>query len=192
MVVALTARMWSDLVTVTETGKPIAALEVALGVDFRDEGRRFEHRVVLAGLMYGWFAARELRDVSAALDRTRIQWSSGRSLGALVESLKTDMPDLVGTVEEQGIGEIVATKTPLRFSRGPRQAPMPSPLLGQHTAELLRNLLGLDDASVLDLAKHNVPATWPGGGPITVITISLAPSEATVIQSIRHTPSQIR
>ena len=159
MVVALTARMWDDLVEVTETAKPIAALEAALGIDFRDEGTRFEHRVVLAGLMHGWFAARELRDVATALDRTRVQWISGRSLGALVESLETDMPDLVGTVQEQDIGEMLATRSPLRFSGGPRQAPMPSPLLGQHSAQLLKDLLSLDDASVLDLVKRNVIGT---------------------------------
>ena len=38
--------------------------------------------------------------------------------------------------------------TPLRFVDGPAPAPSRAPALGQHTTEVLRDLLGLEDGEI--------------------------------------------
>ena len=156
LVVALTGRMWEDLVEVTETGVLLAELETDLELDFRDEGARYEHRIDLAAAMQSWFAARPLAVIQDALKGTRVQWKAIRSVRSLVEQLDTELPGVIGTIDEQGIGKLLATKSALRFSGGPRQEPTPSPLLGQHTAQLLEELLELDRVSIQDLASRRI------------------------------------
>jgi 2-methylfumaryl-CoA isomerase len=156
LVVALTPRMWQDLVEVTDTTDDLAHLEADLDVDFRDEATRFEHRVELARILQGWFSARHLNAIEHALAETRIQWSVVRSVRSLVADLKKDMPDVIGTVNEPGMEAMLATKSPMRFSSAHRQNPAASPVLGQHTAQLLVELLHLDDKTIQDLAKRRI------------------------------------
>jgi crotonobetainyl-CoA:carnitine CoA-transferase CaiB-like acyl-CoA transferase len=40
---------------------------------------------------------------------------------------------------------------------------MPAPTLGQHTAEVLRELLGLDDATIEDLRAERIIGNRPVG-----------------------------
>ena len=41
--------------------------------------------------------------------------------------------------------------SPVRLSKTPAQEPTPSPVLGQHTREVLREVLGLGDAEIAEL-----------------------------------------
>ena len=46
--------------------------------------------------------------------------------------------------------------TPLNLSGTPTQMRMPPPLLGEHTNEILTNLLGLNDRAIADLRRDGV------------------------------------
>jgi crotonobetainyl-CoA:carnitine CoA-transferase CaiB-like acyl-CoA transferase len=50
------------------------------------------------------------------------------------------------------------TASPLRFSETPVQYRMAPPMLGQHTEEVLRDVLGMDDAAIASLAAGTAPA----------------------------------
>jgi crotonobetainyl-CoA:carnitine CoA-transferase CaiB-like acyl-CoA transferase len=52
---------------------------------------------------------------------------------------------------------------PMRFSDVPHWQRMPAPTLGQHTAEVLRELLGLDDATIEDLRAERIIGNRPVG-----------------------------
>ena len=47
---------------------------------------------------------------------------------------------------------------PLNFSDTPLEYRRPPPLLGEHTAEILREVLALDDAEIERLARQKVIA----------------------------------
>src|SRR5262249_39123966 len=63
---------------------------------------------------------------------------------------------IVGTHEYPGL--------PMRFSAGaPRWYRCAAPTLGQHTVEVLRDRLGLDDAEIGALRRDRIIGEWPIG-----------------------------
>jgi crotonobetainyl-CoA:carnitine CoA-transferase CaiB-like acyl-CoA transferase len=62
-------------------------------------------------------------------------------------------------------GDALHSGFPARFSAGPeRLHRRPAPMLGQHNGEILRELLGLDDAEIEQLGRDSVIGTRVGGG----------------------------
>ena len=57
MVVGVSPKQWQALVKVTGTEPAVAALEDKLGLDFNQEGDRFEARELLRSLFEPWFSA---------------------------------------------------------------------------------------------------------------------------------------
>ena len=52
--------------------------------------------------------------------------------------------------------------SPVRLSKTPAKEPTPSPVHGQHTREVLRDVLGLGDEEISKLVAAGVIGTAPG------------------------------
>lgn len=63
---------------------------------------------------------------------------------------------LVKEIPHPLAGKMSVVGNPLNFSDTPNQYHRPPPLLGEHTAEVLRDLLGMDDAEIARLAQQKV------------------------------------
>lgn len=160
MLVALTPRQWGDLIGVTGLGDTVASLARALDADFDDEGERFRHRAVLGGLVAAWFEQHTTAYVEKTLAQTRILWSPYRSFNDLAADdarLLREHP-LFSTVDQPGVGELVAPGSPLVLD-GRRAAPAPAPLVGQDTTNVLTQALGLDAADLARLTERGVIAS---------------------------------
>jgi 2-methylfumaryl-CoA isomerase len=140
LVVTLTARHYTDLARVTGRAEALAAVEKALGADFSSDSDRYAHREVIAALLAPWFAARSTEEVASALRATSVLWSRYRTFAELAADPDTLANPLVGLIDQPGIGEILATGTPLA-QPGAGAAPKPAPVLGADTAAVLRELL---------------------------------------------------
>jgi 2-methylfumaryl-CoA isomerase len=55
---------------------------------------------------------------------------------------------MFGLVEQPGIGTYLAPGTPLQFGRAARVPPLRAPRLGEHTDEILMEVLGLPSGEV--------------------------------------------
>ena len=150
MVVGLTDLQWSCLLKATGLAEAVAALGRQLQVDLGQEGQRFLAREALAALFEPWFAARTLAEVRSAFEAHRVTWGPYRTVvQALAQDadLSTDNP-MFGRIDQPGIGSYLAPATPLDFSAVPRLPARPAPRLGEHTDEILLDLLGLSSAEV--------------------------------------------
>ncbi|KRF21269.1 mesaconyl-CoA isomerase [Nocardioides sp. Soil797] len=157
MLVALTPRQWSDLRTMTGLGDVVDTLAGALGADFDDEGDRYRHRGVLAGLVAEWFERHTTAEVEAALAQTRILWSPYRTFADLVADdarILREHP-LFGTVDQPGVGRLLAPGSPVYVDRSSGR-PRPAPAVGEHTRDVLRGVLGLNAEAVTDLLASGV------------------------------------
>jgi 2-methylfumaryl-CoA isomerase len=157
MLVALTSRHWSELLQMTGLTETVDALGRALGADFSLEGERYQHRMVLAGLVAEWFARYDGATVQETLSRTRLLWSPYRSFADLAGAGKHVLREhpLFADVHQPGVGTVLAPGSPLTMD-GRRARPAPAPTVGQHTATVLGETLGLSPAAIGELMSQGL------------------------------------
>lgn len=160
MLVALTARHIRDLTELTGTAAAVAALEESLGVDFADEGHRFEHRDALGALFTPWFAGHRADEIAAGLAGTSILWERYRSFAEAAADEKVTANPLFAPLQQPGIGEYLASGLPLSVD-GVHIPAVPAPALGDDTAAVLAERLGLSAQEVAALDDAGTVASAP-------------------------------
>lgn len=158
MVIGLTDRQWRGLVKVTGTAAAMARIEVQMGISLADEGARWLHRHAITGVLAPWFAARGVADFAGAFHEAGVTWSIFRSFAGALQHDPDLTPDnpMFARIEQPGIGTYRVPGTPFAFSADPREAPRPAPLLGEHTEEILGDVLGLPDTEIAALFDAGV------------------------------------
>ena len=160
MVVALTARQWRALQDVTGIHEACEKLEQATGYDLSTEHGRFDARDLIAALLRPWFAARELGEVREAFAGTGVSWGPYQTFRQLVTEdprCSTANP-LFEEVEHPGVGSYLMPGSPLWFGDLQRAPVRRAPILGEHTEEVLADVLGLSGSEIGRLRDAGVVA----------------------------------
>jgi 2-methylfumaryl-CoA isomerase len=160
MIVALTLRQWRNLVEATGLGEAFDTIARMLDVDLDDEGGRFTAREVLGATLKPWVLARTLAEVRETFERHGVSWGPYQTFTELVEHdprCSTANP-MFAAVEQPGIGTYLMPGAPLAFSGAERLPGAPAPRLGEHTDEVLADLLALDECEIARLHDEGVIA----------------------------------
>jgi 2-methylfumaryl-CoA isomerase len=160
MVVALTPRQWKALQDVTQTHDACRSIEQATGHDLSTETGRFEARDLIAALLRPWFAARDLGAIREAFAGTSVSWGPYQTFSQLVDEdprVSTANP-MFAEVEHPGVGRYLMPGSPLRFSAVERVPVRRAPLLGEHTEEILADVLHLSAGEIGRLHDAGVVA----------------------------------
>ncbi|MGF1466527.1 MAG: CoA transferase [Sandaracinaceae bacterium] len=160
MIVGLSPSQWKRLREATGLGPQLDALGQRLGLDLSDQGNRFRARREIAALLAAWTHARTLDEIAPLFAEHRVTWAPYRTLReALAEDpdLSTQNP-LFTELAQPGIGAHLVPGTPFDSSHLPRGAPARAPVVGEHTDEILLELLGLPAAEVGRLHDDGVVA----------------------------------
>ncbi len=162
MVVGLTGKQWRALCGALEMGEAIAQLGARLGLDLALEGDRFNARHEIAALVAPWIARQPLADVAARFDRHGVCWGRYQTVSQLVQSDPgcSAANPMFSMVDQVGAGHLLTPAIPLDFSAVARVPAAAAPRLGEHTAQVLSELLGLDAAAFGRLHDRGVV-----GGP---------------------------
>lgn len=160
MVVALTPRQWRNIVTATGLYAEFNAIAQATGLDLNDEGDRFRARNAICDILAPWIAARTLNELQRIFDQHRVLWGPYQTVGQLMNedpwcSLKNPM---FQRVDQPGVGPHLMPGSPLFFAGMPRPDLLPAPDLGQHTDELLREIVGCSNAEIRRLRGAGIVA----------------------------------
>ena len=150
MVVALTSRQWTALQEVTGLREAFQGIQQATGFDFDTETGRWEGRDFIAALLRPWFAARDMSAVREAFADTGVSWGPYQTFSQLVAEdrrCSTENP-LFAEVDHPGVGTYLMPRSPLYFSGIDPEAVKRAPLLGEHTEEILADVLGLTSTEV--------------------------------------------
>ena len=115
---------------------------------FPTNGSRVEGRAELIAELDDVFPTRPADDWAAALDAAGVPAGKIRGVVEAIDAARDAGEDPIVTVAHPTAGELPLVRSPIRLD-GMRAAE-PPPLLGQHTAEVLREL-GLGDEELADL-----------------------------------------
>jgi 2-methylfumaryl-CoA isomerase len=159
MVVALTDRQWRALLDVTGTHAQMDKIREATEVDLDTESGRFINRDLIAAILRPWFDQRDLGQVREAFAGTGVSWGPYQTFRQLVADDPRMTSEMWEDVEQPGVGTYRMPGTPLDFSAVPRAPVRRAPLLGEHTEEVLADLLGLTDAEIGRLVEAGTVGT---------------------------------
>lgn len=160
MVVAISDRQWRALCAATGLGRQLAMVGPMMGVDLGEEAGRFHARDAIAAVLAPWFAARSLDQVRSAFDGSGVLWGVFQDFKQLVAEdprCSLDNP-MFQRLHQPGIGDVLASHTPLGFGAVPRDRLRPAPVLGEHTDHVLADVLGLPDAEIGRLHDQGIVA----------------------------------
>ena len=150
MVVALTGRHFRDLTELTGTTKAVEALADSLGADLTDEGHRYQHRDALTGLFAEWFRTRTASQVTEALSSSSVLWERYRTFAEVAADERVTANPLFTPLDQPRVGRYLAPGLPVSIN-GDYPAAVPAPALGDDTAAVLAEWLGLDEGEIVAL-----------------------------------------
>jgi 2-methylfumaryl-CoA isomerase len=161
MVVALTARQWNALVEATGIGTACRDVTHATGHDLSTESGRFQARDLIAALLRPWFAARDLAEIRKTFAGTNVSWGPYQTFRQLIAEdprCSTANP-MFAEVAQPGVGSYLMPGSPLDFAGMERLPVRRAPLLGEHTDEVLTDVLGLSGTQIAKLHDEGVVAS---------------------------------
>ena len=160
MVVAISKRQWQSLVEATNIVDHLMAIEDALGVDLSREGDRWDARDAIASFMAPFIATHNLDEIAEIFDAKGVCWGPYQTFVQLVNEDRRASAEnpMFGHIDQPGVGQVLAPGSPLSFSEIDRACPTVAPRLGQHTDEILLEVLGMTSNEVGKLHDDGVVA----------------------------------
>jgi 2-methylfumaryl-CoA isomerase len=159
MICVFTARQLTALAEAGGLGAAFAEIERRHDVDLRDEAQRWRMRGELAALIEPWIGSLTASEAAEKLTRAGALWGPYRTPRELVagDPLVKDNP-MFQRVQQPGIGEIWSAASVFDFVGAERLPARPAPRLGQHTDEILGEILGLSGSAIGKLRERGVVA----------------------------------
>ena len=144
---------------VTLIAPPIACAigrpELTDDVRFTDPASRWENRNALNAIIEEWTGARTKHDVMRILGDAGVPCGAVQDTGEVLSDPHLKARDMIVDVEYPARGTYKTVGCPIKLSDSPAEITRP-PLLGEHSAELLRDLCGIDPDEVARLRDAGI------------------------------------
>ncbi|MGI4812578.1 MAG: CaiB/BaiF CoA transferase family protein [Janthinobacterium lividum] len=114
---------------------------------------RLEHRDQLFEVLNSALSKDTRENWQAKFRAARIPAGSVRTVPEALHSPESQARGIVSRIPHPTAGSIPNVASAIRLKRTPVVAPRAAPILGQHTDEVLRDVLGYDDARLHELAR---------------------------------------
>lgn len=158
MIVGLTGKQWRSLCKACGLQAHMDALGERLSLDLSREGNRFRAREAIGSLIENWVSTHTAADVASTFDAHGVCWSRYQTIEGLVaddKACSTENP-LFSYIDQPGAGRTLTPGLPLDYSALGRSGAQPAPRLGQHTEEVLYDLLGMSTAEFGKLVAQGI------------------------------------
>ena len=160
MVIGLTERQWKLIVQVTGSAEAMSKLENETGLSLRLEANRWKLRGRISELLEPWFSNRKVSDFSNDFDNLGLTWSIFRSLEEALKhdkDLSSDNP-MFQIKDQAGLGRFPVPASPVTFAHAGRNVVKTAPCLGEHTEEILSEIVGASDGEISKLFDQGIVA----------------------------------
>lgn len=144
MLVALTNRHWKSLVEITGTADAMSEIEKRKGLNLYSDAGRYDARAEIVVELSKWSQNKTLAEIGDLFDDVKILWGPYQSFQQMVQSdprasLQNPMFE---EIEQNGIGRMRASGSPLNFVNQKRQPVRPASHVGADTDAVLKDVLG--------------------------------------------------
>jgi len=141
--------MWGDFVAA------IGREDLLADARCTDAKTRWAHREALDEIISAWTRARTKHQVMAELGKAGVPCGAVLDTAEILEDPHLNARGQIHTIEHATRGRVRLPGCPVRLSASPAPT-TPPPLAGQHTAEVLAELLGLSTDEIADLRARGV------------------------------------
>jgi crotonobetainyl-CoA:carnitine CoA-transferase CaiB-like acyl-CoA transferase len=124
---------------------------------------RSRHRGVLIAKLQEVFLTKSYEEWEKLLLDNDIPVGAINNIAQVVEHPQVKARRSLREVDHPSVGKVRVVGSPVRLSKTPAKTPTPSPIHGQHTREVLREVLGLKPQEIETLAAAGVVATAKHG-----------------------------
>jgi crotonobetainyl-CoA:carnitine CoA-transferase CaiB-like acyl-CoA transferase len=124
--------------------------------DFATNAQRSKNRIMLEKILGDHFHQRPAEEWINALRAKGVPCSLVQSLPQVIENPQTAAREMFPTVDHPTAGTGRVVGCPIKLSETPGQVARPAPLLGEHTRQILQDLLGLDIAAADELIANGI------------------------------------
>lgn len=121
-------------------------------------GDRVNRRDEFMGLLADIFKAHPRDHWVETLRKAGVPCGPVRSLEEALNAPEVIEAGLIQTLDHPTAGELRTLRSPIGLPGSPDRQDLPPPLLGEHTDEILKNVLGLNDSEVAGLRSDEVVA----------------------------------
>jgi crotonobetainyl-CoA:carnitine CoA-transferase CaiB-like acyl-CoA transferase len=130
--------------------------ELADDPRFATNGKRVENRAAMAQLLAQVFAQRTTREWVELLDAAGVANGPINNVAQVFEEPQVKARGVRIELEHPVAGKLPLVASPMRFSGTPVEHRLAPPVLGQHTEEILREVLRLSDREIARLRADGV------------------------------------
>jgi len=130
--------------------------DLASDARFADNPSRTANQKALKAILDPIFATRTVDEWLAALSAAGIPCGPINTIDKVISDPQILAREMIVETEHPVAGRVKMANLPIKMSATPGKVEKPAPLLGQHTAEILAELLGLTMSDVEKLKTANV------------------------------------
>lgn len=123
---------------------------------FATNSQRVRHRGVLEAAIAGVLGRRAAEEWEEVFRRRGIPCTPVRNLKEVAEDPQAAERNMFPAVIHRAAGEVRVTGVPVKLSETPGSVASAAPLVGQHTREVLREVLGMKDTEIDELVRDRV------------------------------------
>jgi crotonobetainyl-CoA:carnitine CoA-transferase CaiB-like acyl-CoA transferase len=151
IVVLVLDRQWPSM------ARAMARPELIEDPRFATMRDRAKNRYELAAIVEAWMQAQPSTEaVLKILEEHRVAAAPVMSVVDTVSHPHFKARNMIRTVPDPILGEVMIPGFPLKFSAFPKPLEIRAPLLGEHGADILRDQLGMSDAKIAELRSQGV------------------------------------
>ncbi len=130
--------------------------ELAADARFASNPLRVKNRALLVPLLEQMVAQRSRADWIAALEAVGVPCGPINDIGEVFDNEQVRARGIAVDMAHPSAGKVTLVRSPMKLSATPAAAALAPPLLGQHTDEVLREVLGRSDNDIAALRSRGV------------------------------------
>mgnify|MGYP001251844944 FL=1 len=157
--VAITKKQWQALCSACDMTEVMEQLADQEGLDLSgNEGDRFKARAKIHPHIQAWCQRNSFDEVQRIWNDLGVCWGPYQTFKELVENDQraSEANPMFTVINQVGIGEYLTPGSPLDFKGMGRSTPLPAPGLGEHTTEILADILQLSDTEIGRLYDNRI------------------------------------